>query len=252
MFLYTQNGILCRELEDDCIAGTSVWLEHFNLKIGYFNDEKNYTPIEYYVPDLYYWYKYDCIFNEGNLTSINCVYYRKIKVNNVDVYVNGRFPPFFEENLPRIIPEIRDYLRTLGKFAVQHLIFLLNMYTINDKIEMTGLTDDFDVIVQLYNKYLDTTITDSEDCILRLITQENFATLETLPPERIIDFIAKHLESLIEHIPLSLCTKIITAPGVPNKKRYAFRDELTRRGRKNKRGELCNIRIPSPLRKNTF
>ena len=252
MFFYTQNGILGRELEDDSLVGASIWLEHFNLKIGYFNEEKKYTPIEYYVPDLYYWYKYDCIFNEGNLSSINCVHYRKLKVNNDDIFINGRFPPFFEENHPRIIPEIRDYLSTLGKFTIQHLIFLLNMYTVNDKIEMTGLTDDFNVIAQMYLTHLDTTITDSDDCILRLIHRRDFGTLETLPPERIIDFVAKNLELIIEHLPLSLCTKIITAPDVSNKKRYAFRDELTRLGRKNKRGDLCNIMIPSPLRKNTI
>ena len=72
------------------------------------------------------------------------------------------------------------YLNTLGHYIVQHLIFLLNMYTPNDKIEMTGLTALFVPMIDMYLNHLDQNITDSNDSLVRLITSLNFNALEKL------------------------------------------------------------------------
>ena len=57
MFLYTKNGILGREIHIDAIEGASLWIEQLNLKIGVFDKKAIFTSTEYYIPELYYWYK---------------------------------------------------------------------------------------------------------------------------------------------------------------------------------------------------
>jgi len=259
MFLYTQNGILGREIHINAITGAGLWIENFNLKIGVFDDKANFTSIEYYIAELYYWYKYECVFDYTNsdkipLLSINCLYYRKININGVEHQFNGRFPHHIDLTHPRITPDIRGYISPLGYYIVQHLLFLLNLYTPNDKIEMVGLTALFDPMIDMYLNYLDQNITDSNDSVIRLITSLNFVALEKLlsptTAERIMEYLLKYMETpgVIQQLPLSLCLNLIVIPET-HKKRYTFRDEVTKLARKNKRVELSSIMIPSPLRK---
>ena len=261
MFLYTQNGILGREIHSNVITGASLWIENLNLKIGVFDDKANFTSIAYYISELYYWYTYECTFDYTHseripLLSINCLYYRKININGVEHQFNGRLPHYIDLTHPRITPDIRVYLNTFGHYIVQHLIFLLNMYTPNDKIEMTGLTPLFVPMVDMYLNHLDQNISDSNDSLVRLITTLNFSALEKLvaptTAERIMEYLLKYLETpgVIQELPLSLCLNLIVAPET-HKKRYTFRDEITKLARKNKRTELSNIMIPSPLRKHS-
>ena len=258
MFLYTQNGIFGREINTSSITGASLWLEQLNLKIGVFDEKAIFKSIEYYIPDLFYWYKYECVFSYDTpqiyLSSINCLYYRKININGVEQQLTGRFPHYIELTHPRITYDIRIYLSKFGHLIVQHLVYLLNLYTPNDKIEMEGLTELFTPMIEMYLNHLDQHITDSNESIIRLITTLNFSTLEKIvtpeSAERIMETLLKYIEQpdeVIQNLPSSLCINLIMTAD-KNMKRYKFRDELTQIARKTKRTDLCNIMIPSPLR----
>lgn len=262
MFLYTKNGILGREIHVDVIEGASLWIEQLNLKIGVFDKNAIFTSTEYYIPELYYWYKYDCVFSYNatqiNLISSNCLYYRKISINGIERQFPGRFPQYIDHQTnPRITYDIRVYLSKFGHHMIQHLLFLLNLYNPNDKIEMTGLTEAFTPIIEMYVCHLDKHIDDSsKDSIIRLITTLNFKALEKLvTPENadcIMENLLKYIEiiDVIQQLPLTLCTNLIMTSN-KNTNRYIFRDTLTKIARKNNRIDLCNIMIPSPLRKHT-